>query len=196
MRKTTGRRTLIVASVLLCCVTAGSHAQQNTGESAVGRTASMQAAPGDPYPAEEWEVWYVDTFDRDFPPRLEVGGRGLVQGLVELWARHMFENVLPDGRRGFSSFHLKWKQGRVVIDGDLGGARRLREWLFGEKETTYTSSVAEADPLLLKKVATAHARLLERQEKAERILAIALAAGDKADFSRRLDDLIRNERAE
>ncbi len=156
----------------------------------------MQATPGDSYPEEEWEVWYVDTFDRDFPPRREVGGRGLVHGLVELWARHMFESVLPDGKRGFSSFHLKWKQGRVMIDGDLEGAQRLREWLFGEKETTYSSAVEEADPLLLKKLATAHARLIERQEKAERLLAIALKAEDKADCSSKLDEEIRNLRAE
>ena len=196
MRKRTASPTLIVASALLCAITAGNHAQQNTGKGAAGRMTAMQAEPDEPYPAEEWEIWYVDTFDRDFPPRREVGGRGLVQGLVELWARHMFENVQPDGKRGFSSFHLKWKQGRVVIDGDPEGARHLREWLFGDKVTTYTTSVEEADPILLKKLATAHARLLEREEKAQRILATAVTAEDKADFSRKLDDLIRNSPAE
>lgn len=156
----------------------------------------MQAGLSNLYSDEEWEVWYVDTFDRDFPPRREVGGQGLVNGLVELWARHMFEHVQPDGKRGFSSFHLKWRQGRVMIQGDMSGARRLREWLFGEKTTTYTSSIEEADPQLLGKLATAHARLIERQEKAERILEVALAAEDKLDFSAQLDEVIHNQRTE
>ena len=196
MREESGIGTLIAAFVLLCTVSAGSHARQDMGKDAVGRTAAMQAAVGDPYPDDEWEVWYVDTFDRDFPPRREVDGRGLVPGLVQLWARHMFETVLPDGKRGFSSFHLKWKLGRVTIDGDPTGAGRLREWLFGEKQTTYTSSVEEADPALLMRLATAHARLVERQEKADRILAMALAAEDKADFSSRLDAVTRGQHAE
>lgn len=150
-----------------------------------------QPALGELYPNEEWAVWYVDTFDRDDPPRIDVSGRGLVEGLAQLWARHLFETVRPDGQRGSSSFHLKWRQGRVDIDGDREGARRLRGWLFGKKESSYKGYAAEADPALLKKVALAHAHLIERRQKAEQILAIAREAKDGTDFANRLDDLIK-----
>lgn len=150
-----------------------------------------QSTPGEMYINEEWVIWYVDTFDRDFPPRSEVSGRGLVKGLTQLWARHLFETVRPDGQSGFSTFHLKWGQGRVEIDGDREGAKRLRGWMFGKKESSYKGYVAEADPALLNKVAVAHAHLIERRQKAEHILAVAREAIDDADFANRLDDLIK-----
>jgi len=155
------------------------------------KNAEMEEMPDEPYPNEEWAVWYTDTFDRDAPPRIDVRGRGLVEGLAQLWARHLFETVRPDGQQGFSSFDLRWKQGRVVIDGDREGARRLRGWFFGKKESSYKGYVAEADPALLKKTALAHARLIVRQQGAEQILAAALAAKDRTDFAARLDALIK-----
>ena len=150
-----------------------------------------QPTPGELYPDEEWAVWYVDTFDRDSPPRSEVSGRGLVKGLTQLWARHLFETARSDGRSGFSSFHLKWRQGRVEIDGDREGAKRLRGWMFGKKESSYKGYAAEADPALLRKVAVAHAHLIKKGQKAEQILATAREAKDGADFVKRLDDLIK-----
>jgi hypothetical protein len=146
--------------------------------------------PDEPYHNEEWAVWYTDTFDRDSPPRIDVRGRGLVEGLAQLWARHLFETVRPDGQQGFSRFDLRWKQGRVVIDGDRG-AKRLRGWFFGKKESSYKGYAAEADPTLLKKTALAHARLIGRQQGAEQIMAAALAAKDRSDFVARLDALIK-----
>jgi hypothetical protein len=133
----------------------------------------------------------VDTFDRDFPPRSEVSGRGLVEGLAQLWARHLFETVRPDGQSGFSSFHLKWRQGRVEIDGDREGAKRLRGWMFGKKESSYKGYAAEADPALLRKVAVAHAHLIERRQKVEQVFAMVRAAKDSTEFADRLDDLIK-----
>jgi len=156
-----------------------------------GKNARMEEMPDEPYHNEEWAVWYVDTFDRDAPPRVDVRGRGLVEGLAQLWARHLFETVRPDGQQGFSSFDLRWKQGRVVIDGDREGARRLRGWLFGKKESSYKGYAAEADPALLKKTALAHARLIGRQQGVGQILVAALAAKDKTDFAARLDALIK-----
>jgi hypothetical protein len=150
-----------------------------------------KSAPGEPYPDEEWAVWYTDTFDRDAPPRVDVRGRGLVEGLAQLWARHLFERVRPDGQHGFSSFELRWKQGRVEIGGDREGATRLRGWMFGKKEHSYKGYAAEADPALLRKVALAHALLIERRQGAEQILAIASAAKDRTDFANQLDDLVK-----
>lgn len=155
------------------------------------KNAGMGEMPDEPYPDEEWAVWYTDTFDRDAPPRVDARGRGLVEGLAQLWARHLFETVRPDGRQGFSSFDLRWKQGRVEIGGDREGARRLRGWMFGKKEHSYKGYAAEADPALLKKVATAHARLIERRQGTEQLLAIALAAKDGTDFANQLNDLIK-----
>ena len=166
-------------------------AKNNSSKHSQSQSGQRQPTPGELYPDEEWAVWYVDTFDRDSPPRSEVGGRGLVKGLTQLWARHLFETVRPDGQSGFSSFHLKWRQGRVEIDGDREGGKRLRGWMFGKKESSYEGSAAEADPALLKKVAVAHARLIERGQKAEQILATARVAKDGADFVKRLDDLIK-----
>lgn len=211
---------LFCALLLICAVTASGDTRQHGPNGVVGRTPAMkrlwqnrnertgsvniksskhsqlssgqrQPTPCELYPDEEWVIWYVDTFDRDFPPRSEVSGRGLVKGLTQLWARHLFESVRPDGQSGFSSFHLKWKHGRVEIDGDREGAKRLRGWMFGKKESSQKGYAAEADPALLKKVAVAHAHLIERRQKAEQILVIARAATDGTDFSNRLDDLIK-----
>jgi hypothetical protein len=212
--------TLFCALLLICAVTASGGPRQDKLGGVSGRAPAMkrlwqnrnertgsvniksskhsqlpsgqrQPTPGELYPDEEWVIWYVDTFDRDFPPRSEVSGRGLVKGLTQLWARHLFESVRPDGQSGFSSFHLKWKHGRVEIDGDREGAKRLRGWMFGKKESSYKGYAAEAEPALLKKVAVAHARLIERGQKAEQLLAVARAATDGADFANRLDDLIK-----
>ena len=220
MRKQSASKLLVCASLLICAVAAGGNTRRDGLGGAAGRTPAMkrlwqnanertgsannkslnashspsgqrQPAPGEPYPDEEWAVWYVDTFDRDSPPRSEVSGRGLVGGLTQLWARHLFETVRPDGQGGFSSFHLKWGQGRVEIDGDREGAKRLRGWMFGKKETSDKGYAAEADQALLKQVAAAHARLIERRQKAEQILAVAREAKDGADFASRLDDLIK-----
>lgn len=220
MSKQTTGTALFCALLLTCAVTAGGGTRQDELDGVTGRVPAMkrlrqnrnerthsandestehrhsppgqnQPTPGEPRPDEEWVIWYVDTFDRDFPPRSEVSGRGLVKGLTQLWARHLFETVRPDGQSGFSSFHLKWKHGRVEIDGDREGAKHLRGWMFGKKESSYKGYAAEAEPALLKKVAVAHAHLIERRQKAEQILAIARAATDGTDFSNRLDDLIK-----
>lgn len=178
-----------LAALLMLPSAGGVTPSEMAAASQVG--VSSRSAAGEPYPNEEWAVWYTDTFDRDAPPRVDVRGRGLVEGLAQLWARHLFETVRPDGQQGFSSFDLRWKQGRVEIGGDREGAKRLRGWVFGKKESSYKGYAAEAEPALLRKTAVAHARLIERQLRAEQILAIASAAKDRTDFENRLDDLIK-----
>jgi hypothetical protein len=144
----------------------------------------------DPAPQAEWEVWYRDTFDRECPPSIDARGRGLVRGLTELWARHLFETVRPGGGRGFSRFHLLWKPARAVaIDGDWRGATRLRSWIFGEKEHTRRGYVAEGDARLLSQVAGAHATLLLAERSGAEILAAATAARDRGDFERWLTSI-------
>jgi hypothetical protein len=146
----------------------------------------------DPYPTEEWEIWYVDAFDRDAPPSIDVRGRGLVKGLAELWARHLFETVTAKGQQGFSSFQLHWERGKITITGDRKGAKRLRHWLFGKKETAYQGYVAEANSSLLTAIAYVHARLVQREQSAEEVLVLAVIAKDRKDFEDRLYTLIEN----
>ena len=146
----------------------------------------------DPHPTEEWEIWYVDTFDRDAPAGLEVRGRGLVAGLAELWARHFFETVTADDQPGFSSFQLYRKQGRIDIHGDWEGAKRLRHWLFGTKETAHKGYVAEAHLSLLTTLAHVHARLVDREQSAEQILTLAAGAPNRQDFEDILYSLLEN----
>jgi hypothetical protein len=140
----------------------------------------------DPAEDVEWEVWYRDTFDRECPPSVDVRGRGLVAGLTELWARHLFETVRPDGGKGFSRFHLWYPERSVEIDGDWQGAIRLREWVFGSKRIGRKGYVQEGDARLLRQIAVAHAHLVLAGQTGERILATAADAADRRDFEARL----------
>jgi hypothetical protein len=144
----------------------------------------------DPNPQAEWEVWYRDTFDRECPPSVDVRGRGLVEGLAELWARHLFETVRPGGGRGFSRFHLRYNDAGIQILGRWEGAVRLREWVFGEKARTHKGYVAEADGPFLHQIAVAHAHLVAAGQTCEPILAAAAETVDHRAFEARLINLI------
>jgi hypothetical protein len=149
-----------------------------------------EQSPRDPAPEAEWEVWYQDTFDRECPPSVDVSGRGLTRGLMELWARHLFETVRPGGSRGFSRFHLWWKGTHVDIHGDWEGATRLREWVFGAKKHSRKGYVEEGNTRLLEMIAVAHANLILANQPSEQILAAAAAAKDRQDFEARLRERI------
>ena len=140
----------------------------------------------DPAPEAEWEVWYRDIFDRECPPSVDVGGRGLVRGLMELWARYLFETVRPGGSEGFSRFHLRCERTHVGIEGDWEGATRLREWVFGTKEHGRKGYVAEGDARLLEIIAATHANLVMTNQRSDQILAVAAASVDRQDFEARL----------
>ena len=145
-----------------------------------------------PYDREPWEVWYQDVFDREAPSRVEISGTGLANGLTELWARHLFETVQATGQEGFSRFSLPWRQGTITIQGDWEGAKRLRGWMFGEKDHSYHGYVAEADLTLLTKVAHAHLSLIGREQTSEPILALAAKTNDQANFVNQLEKLIKS----
>lgn len=140
----------------------------------------------DPAPEAEWQVWYRDTFDRECPPSVDVSGRGLVRGLMELWARYLFETVRPDGSRGFSRFHLRWEGMRTDIQGSWEGAVRLREWVFGTKEHSYKGHIEEGDARLLEKVAVVHANLVLAGRPCNQVLMTAAAAVDRQEFEVRI----------
>jgi hypothetical protein len=155
-------------------------------------TKPFRRALKDPHPTEQWEIWYDDTFDRDAPSSVDVRGRGLAKGLAELWARHFFESVRSDGQQGFSSFQLHWKRGNINILGDREGAKRLRDWLFGKKEHSYKGYVAEANSSLLNTLAHVHARLIDKRQVTQQMLAVAVIAKDRKDFEDRLYKLIES----
>jgi len=147
----------------------------------------------EPHATEPWTVLCDDSFDRDTPTSVDVSGCGLVQGLRELWARYLFETVQADGVRGFSHFSLKWREGYVSADaywdGQWEGARRLRQWMFGDKTSSYLGYVAEAEADLLDRVARTHAQLVADQKAAARIQALCAAAHSREDFERHLAEL-------
>jgi len=130
---------------------------------------------------DDWELWYRDTFDLDASPSVDVRGRGLAQGLTELWARHLFEGV-----DGFSRFWLcrTDSSATIEIDGDVAGARRVRAWVFGAKTTAERGYVGEADPVLLPALVAAHLALMRAGESTAGILARAAAADDRDAFHR------------
>jgi hypothetical protein len=141
----------------------------------------------------EWQVWYEDMFDRECPRSVEVSGRGLTRGLMELWARHLRETVGADGSKGFSRFNLWWAQRSIEVVGKWEGATRLRTWVLGSNRHAGGGYVAGADRRLLSKIAVAHAHLALTGRSCAPILEAAAAAANRRDFEGRLADL-SNER--
>ena len=136
-----------------------------------------------------WELWYRDRFDHDCPPSIDVSGAMLSIGLAELWARHLFETVLRSGGAGFSSFTLRWRDRSLAVDGSAVGALQLRQWLFGEKEQSWSGYVAEAEPILLAAFVATHARLIDRPAITEQILLLAEQFPERASFLQELHRL-------
>jgi hypothetical protein len=139
----------------------------------------------------EWQVWYQDTFDRESPRQVEAAGRGLVKGLIKLWARHLFETVQASGQKGFSRFNLWWEQKGQSIEvvGEWEGATRLRAWVFGDKQRSYKGYVQEGDEKLLIKIAATHAALALTGQTSEAILAAARTTVNRKDFEAQLLNL-------
>ena len=150
------------------------------------------AVPSDIAPDAEWEIWHQDVFDRECPRRVEVAGRGLMAGLVELWTRHLFETVGVDGKRGFARFNLWWKQEEksVQVVGPWKGMVRLRGWIFGEKRAG-RGHVEVMDKGLLAKVARVHGTLVMAGRTSEDIL-VAASCASREDFERQILDLARH----
>ena len=145
----------------------------------------------DPAPDAEWEVWYQDLFDRETPRQVEISGRGLMAGLSELWARHLFETVGVDGQKGFSRFNLWWKQPEksVMVTGVWDGMVRLRKWIFGSKRSASKGYLDDGDKDLLMKVAMIHSCMVLVGQASELILAAAENSTSRSDFEGQLLNL-------
>lgn len=146
-------------------------------------------------PATEatWEIWYQDLFDRECPRKVEVCGQGLVQGLAELWARHLFETVQANEQKGFSHFNLWWRQPQksIKIKGDRQGMVRLRRWVFGNKRTASRGYLDDGDRELLMEIALAHSCLVMAGQSSEAILAAAQDCERRKVFQEQLNNLIQ-----
>ena len=149
----------------------------------------------DPAPDAEWQVWYQDLFDRERPRQVEDSGRGLVKGLAELWARHLFETVQVDGHQGFSRFNLWWeqKQKSIEITGAWDGMVRLRKWIFGNKRSASQGYLDDGDRELLMDIALLHSYLIIVGHNSEWIFEAAQNCKKVEDFQEKLlmlkDDL-------
>ena len=132
----------------------------------------------------DWEIWYQDTFDQDCPRQLELTGCGLITGLIELWARHLYETVQPNGVLGFSHFNLWWKQRRCSIEvvGEAAGQVKIRNWVFGQRCLNSSSFLDVADTSLLKSICEIHAELVLRGQTSEEIILIAHLLNDRQNF--------------
>lgn len=140
----------------------------------------------------EWEIWYQDTFDIECPRQLELVGRGLINGLIELWARHLYETIQPDGSEGFSRFNLWWK-GRarsITITGDMAGQAKLRSWVFGERRSSIKNYLDIADQDLLALIAEAHSFLIFKNQTSARIIDQAVQSNHKTEFVNQMNKLL------
>ena len=160
------------------------------------KSSAIAPTPDDPHRDARWNIVYCDTFDRECPPSVEVEGRGLVPGLIELWARFLFETVqtvssnrngtvaqLPS--RGFSEFALSVDGVAcgVSLRGSLVGAHRLKNWVFAAAADDAAGILDRADLRVLRAVAEAHAASGSLDDA-------ALVVLDAAESARDIDDLL------
>jgi hypothetical protein len=131
-----------------------------------------------------WDLWYEDTFDREAPRRVELTGRGMLEGLVQLWARTLTQTVQPGGQRGFARFNLWWRQaGRSIEVRDEGeGLTKLRAWIYGARQAPVRGPLDGADRTLLTRLAAAHRTLILAGEEGAALVSAAAAARDRPAF--------------
>jgi hypothetical protein len=145
----------------------------------------------DPAPEAKWTLWYQDLFDRECPRQVEMQGWGILQGLVELWTRHLFESVSVDGEKGFSRFNLWWENEKksITINGDWQGMQRLRKWVFGNKRTLRKGYLQDSDTELIQKIARIHGCLILDGQNSKPILTLVTNSENRDDFESHLFDL-------
>ncbi len=132
----------------------------------------------------QWEIWYQDNFDLSTSRQKVAVGNGLIQGLIELWARHLYETIQPEGDLGFSKFNLWWIQRKISIDivGDIDGQKKLRDWLFGERRWDTLGYKGIVDKDLLRIIAETHSKLLLKGQYSQEIIAKARISNSREAF--------------
>jgi len=139
---------------------------------------------GDPISIAEWDLWYQDNFDLECPRQISRSGQGLIVGLIELWAHHLYETIQPNGFFGFDRYNLWWKQEKRGVDivGDLTGQLKLRKWMYGKRRSSYAGCMAIADKELIHLIAEAHSRLILLDQTSKAIVNLAIQSESKAMF--------------
>ena len=152
----------------------------------------LDKSEGDPIARAEWNLWYQDNFDRECPRQIDQSGTGLINGLIALWARHLYETIQPTEFLGFSRFNLWWKQRNrsIKVVGDLAGQRKLRRWVYGDKKSPYAGCMEIADKNLLSELAEAHSRLVLIDQTSEPIIDKALQSDSKDEFCDQIKKII------
>ncbi|MGC9349404.1 MAG: hypothetical protein ACP5JG_14795 [Anaerolineae bacterium] len=142
----------------------------------------------DPLPAAIWEVWYGDTFDRETPRSIQVSGVGLMAGLAELWSRHLFDTVQPNGTRGFSAYNLWWVDERrsIAISGPWEGQTRLRLWIYGGRRRSHRAYANRKARALMEIIAHTHATLTIAGRSGVPIIEAAVQSATPEDLKTRL----------
>ncbi len=167
------------------------------------RASSLVPDADDPAADLTWAISARDTFDRESPTSAELTGRGVIPGLMELWAKFLFETVqlsqrhhgdgvrTQEASRGFTEFWLQFDgQGADHIDGDFACAGRIRHWIYGATRHTMRRAIDEADQELLRTIALAHARVRVAHGRDAGTTILACATDDDRDgFTMRLAGL-------
>lgn len=132
----------------------------------------------------EWQLLYEDTFDRETPRAVEASGHDLQAGLVQLWARHLYETVQADGGRGFARFNLWLPVGQksIAIEGDWPAQVRLRKWVFGREGGGRLGYEADHLPALLESIAKAHCSLIRQGQTSQVIFSAVQSSARPDDF--------------
>jgi hypothetical protein len=139
----------------------------------------------------KWELWHQDTFDQEGRRKKILEGHGLFEGLIQLWAHHLYETVRLNGMIGFSQFNLWLKQRKFSIEvlGDTKGQLKLRLWVFEERRVDYSNYLQIADRELLELIAEAHYKLITNYQKSELIINKAISSNSREEFILQISDL-------
>lgn len=107
-----------------------------------------------------WQLWHIDTFDRESPPSVQASGRDILHGLHELWRYTLNEGIQENGNASFSAFYLIWGKAAITrIDVDVKpfdnrSLVKLRKWSGIEGEESKVS--------VLGRLAKLHYELLQK----------------------------------
>jgi len=139
----------------------------------------------------KWELWYQDTFDQERGRKRVLEGNSLFEGLIQLWAHHLYETVRPNGMIGFSQFNLWLKQRKssISILGDIAGQIKLRLWVFEERRVDYSGYLQAADREILEIIAEVHYMLIVDNRNSELIIDEVLSSKNREEFISRIVDL-------
>ena len=72
-----------------------------------------QIDPRIPNTSTVWQLWHIDTFDRDTSRSLQSSRENIIQGLYALWLHTLTEGILGNGNASFSYFYLTWGNAAV-----------------------------------------------------------------------------------